>query len=614
MAGVAPQHRGGGSSTTKIPMIVSIIVNVALIATLILLFTGLEELKARADRVEKAAKSLASSGDEQAARDRFADTRGSSKTLVGEMMQWFRTTAGRMTGSQDDSPQMALQKLDAALQGIRDAGEVPNPDLLSASNGVVAILQGLHKLYTDEASARRQLAAGLKKAEADLDASQVALRERDEKFKSDLAKISDRLTMIEKSKSELDERMKADIEAISGKLAAKQNELSTERSLQAKLRGQWAREQAGLESLISDQRVALGVMKGAPPPGAQPLAVARKPIGKVLRALPGDALVHIGLGRSDGVTLGMSFAVYSSDVRVPDNGRGKAHIEVVSVDNMTSECKVVTPPSPDNPILVGDGVGNIVLGRSMGRKTRFCVVGDFDVNGDGFNDPRGFDVIRALVTRAGGEVVRTVDASTDYLIVGSKPQPEDIEAMAPASETATDDWGTEDDAVGDDASETEDDDWGEDDWGEDDSGGEEDDEWVEEDDDTGDDGAVASDDDDDDWEEDDETGDDEAGDNGFDTGDEDEQSDEVGDDDMDADEPPVAVAPTPALAVARRPFGIDPTKPAVKRRKLREDELYELAVRRAAALSIPRLTFDHFLNFVGIERGAKMIEQVAMDM
>ena len=79
----------------------------------------------------------------------------------------------------------------------------------------------------------------------------------------------------------------------------------------------------------------------------------------------------------------------------------------------------------------------------------------------------------------------------------------------------------------------------------------------------------------------------------------------------------VRVNPPEATAVVRTMYkcvGIDPTKPAVKRRKLREDELYELAIRRASALSIPRLTFDHFLNFVGIERGSKMIGQVAMGM
>ena len=344
-------------------------------------------------------------------------------------------------------------------------------------------------------------------------------------------------------------------------------------------------------------------MKGLPPPGAQPLAVARRPIGQVLRALPGDALVHIGLGRTDGVALGMTFAVYSSDVRIPDNGRGKGHIEVVSVDDMTSECKVITPPSPDNPILVGDGIGNIVLSRLMGRKTRFCVVGDFDIDGDGFNDPRGFDVIRALVTRTGGVVVRTVDASTDYLIVGSKPQPENIEAFASAVDAGTDDWGSEEDEVGEDE-----------DWGDDDSDDEEDDEWGEEDDSDDFEDEDEDEDDDDEWEEDDEDdegGDDEELDEDSDEGDEDGESEDESEDEFDVAEPVVAAAPVSAPPGVRQ-FGIDPTKPAVKRRKLREDELYELAIRRASALSIPRLTFGHFLNFVGIERGSKMIKQVAM--
>src|SRR5262249_11142517 len=142
---------------------------------------------------------------------------------------------------------------------------------------------------------------------------------------------------------------------------------------------------------------ALATLRGPPAVGAGELAVARNPVGKVMRALPGDSLVHIDLGREDNVTLGMTFTVYSADERVPIDGRGKASIEVVSLGRKTAECRVTAPPAPSDPILEGDRVGNIVLAREKGRKPRFCIVGGFDVDMDGTVDANGSTVVASLV-------------------------------------------------------------------------------------------------------------------------------------------------------------------------------------------------------------------------
>ncbi len=572
MAGVPTQHRGGGSNATTIGMIVSIIVNVLLLAALIFLYTNQEQLRTERDRSVAARQKLAGPA-ERAAKDMFPEHTGRNKTLVGVMMQWINTTAGRLTGNQNDSLQNALTQLDGVLQDIRDANKIPNPDTVSASSGAVSIIQGLHQLYADELAAKEEALANLDKAHKELDAALAARQTSEQTFTSSVEKLDQKVATIEQSKHELEDTKNADMNALRGKIRDKQTQVAAAVRRQAELRRLYAQELSERDGLIGTQAEALSVARGPLATEAQPRAVARKPVGRVLRALPGDSLVHVDIGKRDNVTLGMSLAVYSADRRVPENGRGKANIEVVSVGETTAECSVITPPSPDDPILVGDGVGNIVLNRTHGRKTRFCVVGEFDIDGDGFDDPRGLDAIRALVARYGGEVVSEVDADTDYLIVGNCPEGSALSPLASASGGPAD--------VADAESIDADD--------------------VGADDDFGDDEDVAAEDDE---------GDDDEGfdDEGFEDEEADDQEDEAveeedgGDDDLVLDTGP-----------SDSPLGIDHTVPSLTRRKVREGGLCRRSIRRAMALSIPRLTVDHFLNFVGTERGKDVLRRLGMD-
>jgi len=62
-----------------------------------------------------------------------------------------------------------------------------------------------------------------------------------------------------------------------------------------------------------------------------------------------------------------------------------------------------------------------VLAREKGRKPHFCIVGGFDIDFDGNVDARGAAAVAALVERWGGVIVDSVDATTDYLVMGSEP-------------------------------------------------------------------------------------------------------------------------------------------------------------------------------------------------
>ena len=161
----------------------------------------------------------------------------------------------------------------------------------------------------------------------------------------------------------------------------------------------------------------LAVLK---PGGFDPYDILSKADGRVLRAIPGSDVIYIDLGKRDHVKPGMTFEIFSSTPgEGRDDFRGKASVEVASVMDTTAEC-VVTRDLPGRPIIEGDLVVNIAYERN--RLPKFVVRGEFDLNYDGERDWNGVERIKAIIQAWGGEVVDTIDETTDFIILGTGPQ------------------------------------------------------------------------------------------------------------------------------------------------------------------------------------------------
>ena len=97
---------------------------------------------------------------------------------------------------------------------------------------------------------------------------------------------------------------------------------------------------------------------------------------------------------------------------------GKATIEVIEIMENISKCRVVEKKKT-NPILKGDLIGNLIWAKD--RKYNFCVIGDFDFDGNGSIDPDGRKRIETLITAWGGKVFNEVSVDTDFMVVGQPP-------------------------------------------------------------------------------------------------------------------------------------------------------------------------------------------------
>ena len=552
MAGVAPQR--GGSNATTVGMIVSICVAVALLGVLIFLFTGQEQLRNNEKKAKDDYAKIAGGSDRESANKFIAASGNPSPTLLGNTVKAANMIVARLTGNSNDSAKEAADKLDAVLAEIQAAAKVPNPDQISQANGAVAILQQMHGWFVAEKAAKETALADLAKATKSLEDALANNKELGEKFDNTTKTLNTTVAELEKSKLELEATKNSDLDALKKTIDEKGGELATVVREKGEMQRKFAAELTKVDEITREQQKALGDAKGPGPEGAQALAVARKPVGRILRALPGDTIVHVDLGKRDRVAIGMTLAVYSPDRRVPETGRGKSNLEIVSVGERTSECRVITPPSPEDPILEGDSVGNILLSRSGTKKQKFCIIGRFDLNYDGQPDVRGLDNIKSFVGRFGGEVTDTVDASTDYLIVGTVPpdseaglplkRPEPKPEPEPAAEEPEADADADKDDADADADADKDD------------------------------------------------------------------ADADKDEDADADEEPAAPAPKAPAKTIAKPGEVDHPLPARTRRHLTERGRYEEAIRRADALMVPRMTQDHFFNFIGIEAGPNVAKRV----
>lgn len=161
----------------------------------------------------------------------------------------------------------------------------------------------------------------------------------------------------------------------------------------------------------------------------------RQPVDQILRQadahvmrISGDGMLYLDLGTGDGVSAGMTFELYDRVLGIPKPGdptndenlpKGKASIEVVKVAAGSSECRIIRQ-TPGETVVEGDAAVNLVFDKNI--KYNVMVYGNFDLDRNGQATAADADVIKRLVTRWGGKIVTTLNADTDFLVIGKVPE------------------------------------------------------------------------------------------------------------------------------------------------------------------------------------------------
>jgi len=129
--------------------------------------------------------------------------------------------------------------------------------------------------------------------------------------------------------------------------------------------------------------------------------------------------VFIDAGSNDHVYVGLTFSIYDKNAPIPEDGVGKAQIEVFGVTETVSVARLVYY-SRKNPVVPEDIVVNLIWDSE--KSNSFVVAGNFDFDRDGKIDHDGKEKIVQLIERWGGRIVDEVSIETDFVVLGKEPK------------------------------------------------------------------------------------------------------------------------------------------------------------------------------------------------
>ncbi|MCH8822820.1 MAG: hypothetical protein IH984_04855 [Planctomycetes bacterium] len=148
--------------------------------------------------------------------------------------------------------------------------------------------------------------------------------------------------------------------------------------------------------------------------------------GRIIDQAGGADQVFIDRGKKHHIVLGMTFEVYEDersiqvDRRTGLMSRGKASLQVTTVAETTSTCKIIRSV-PGRPVVRNDVIVNAVYDPNY--KFKFLIHGKFDVNGDGKPSSAEANYLGTVVTNWGGTVITgdELPGDLDFLVLGVQP-------------------------------------------------------------------------------------------------------------------------------------------------------------------------------------------------
>ncbi|MCA9245070.1 MAG: hypothetical protein KDA32_14020 [Phycisphaerales bacterium] len=404
---VRPVARPGEGSGTRIGLIVAVILAVAFLGLFIWQLTANKQLEDAANSAERKTRQAG-----QAPQYYVDESTSRGQPVFAVMESDFRDVATLVAGKPEarrPALQEAAQQVLKAVAG-RHTGATTEADTLltaiinldralTAEKDKAATLTEENKKLTDE---REQLVLDVQ-ATRDASAKEIAdLRQTVESLSQDK-------TESLKEKDDQVARLQSSLESANNELA----------SYKVRLADEARNHEIAYTKLQNSNKDLQDQLQQLKPSSFDRNDILTKADGKVARAVPGSDVVFINLGAGENVKPGMGFEVFSKSGDSFNDYRGKASLEITAVLETVSECRV-TRQAPGRPVVEGDLVTNIAYER--GRKPRFVIRGEFDLDYDGIVDITGAETVAGLVSEWGGEVVPDVNETTDFLVIGVTPQ------------------------------------------------------------------------------------------------------------------------------------------------------------------------------------------------
>jgi hypothetical protein len=132
-----------------------------------------------------------------------------------------------------------------------------------------------------------------------------------------------------------------------------------------------------------------------------------------------NKLIYLNVGSKDHVYPGLTFTIYDRNAPIPEDGKGKAEIEVFRVKESSCVAKMISSSKKD-PVIEKDIAVNMIWDSKTSNS--FMIIGEFDFDGDGAIDLRGKEKIKQMITQWNGRIVTELTINTDFIVVGEEPK------------------------------------------------------------------------------------------------------------------------------------------------------------------------------------------------
>jgi len=382
----------------------------------VIYYVKAEEYKTREADLQRDINNLATDRERQALGT-IVGTKQPGKTWLSTMVDYHDRTVSMVVGGvpESTSAEVKVNNSNTAVTNTQKLAQehitIGDPNL----TGLVQVVQGLKTELDKTIKEKLDVQKQLEDTETRFQNADKANFEKEQTLLAEKDKLQQQVDDIEQKYTELS----ALLEQTTGEqVQTLRDQLQQVRDDLKALNDQLLKTQEELKLAQNDLKSEKEKLSKIEP-GPDREVLAYNPDGQIILIDDQAKVVHLNIGIDDHVYQGLRFTVYDRGTSVPEDGKGKAEIEVFDVAKTYSAARI-TKSELRKPILQGDIVANLIW--ESDRTNVFVIAGDFDLDNDGVIDYNGEEKIKTLIEKWGGTVADSIAIDTDFLVLGKQPQ------------------------------------------------------------------------------------------------------------------------------------------------------------------------------------------------
>jgi len=411
-----PARRRKQSNAMLYTLITFVGLFIATTTIAVIYYVKAEEYKTREADLQRDINNLATDRERQALGT-IVGTKQPGKTWLSTLVDYHDRTVSMVIGGvpESTSAEVKVNNSNTEVTNVQKLAQehitIGDPNL----TGLVQVVQGLKTELDKTIKEKLAVEKRLEDTETRFQNADKANLEKEQTLLAEKEKLVQQVADIEQKYNEnsalLEQTTGEQVKTLRDQLQQTRDDLQV-------LNDQLLKTQEELQ-LAQDDLKSEKEKLSRIEPGPEREVLAYDPDGQIILIDDQAQVVHLNIGIDDHVYQGLTFTVYDRGTSVPEDGKGKAEIEVFDVAKTYSAARI-TKSELRKPILQGDIVANLIWDSD--RTNEFVIAGDFDLDNDGMIDSNGEEKIKALIEKWGGKVADSISIDTDFLVLGKQPQ------------------------------------------------------------------------------------------------------------------------------------------------------------------------------------------------